>query len=192
MFTSVNGVAAFWDRLQIAGLDSRCLAPLRIAAIGPATAAALQQRSITPDLTPEIYTAEGVLEAFDQTEPVVGRRFLLPRADIARKTLAEGLLQRGAQVDEIVAYRTVPLQNGPPPPQADIVTFTSSSTVQGYVNCLGGRSPADVLQNSQVVCIGPITAATAEKLGAPVSAVAKKHTIEGILETLKEISVPDI
>lgn len=189
VLTSVNGVTAFWDRLERAGLDSRCLASLRIAAIGPATAAALKQRSITPDLVPEEYTAEGVLAAFDRAGPILGQRFLLARADIARKTLAEGLQQRGAQVDEIAAYRTVPVEHGPLPPPADIVTFTSSSTVQGYVNCLAGRSPAEVLQNSQVVCIGPITAATARELGLPVTAVAEEFTIGGVLETLREVQL---
>ena len=197
VLTSVNGVTAFWDRLESAGLDSRCLASLRIAAIGPATAAVLRQRSITPDLVPEEYTAEGILDAFDRagpdtgpiSSPISGQRFLLARADIARKTLAEGLQQRGAQVDEIAAYRTVPVQHGPLPPPTDIVTFTSSSTVQGYVNCLAGRSPAEILQDSQVICIGPITAATARELGLPVTAVAEKFTIEGVLETLREVQL---
>ncbi len=189
VLTSANGVAAFWERLQALGLDSRRLAWVRIAAIGPATAEALVRRSITPDLIPQVYTAEGVLSAFDQLGPVAGRRFLLARADIARKTLAEGLVERGATVDEIPAYQTVPVQNGSLPPAADIVTFTSSSTVQGYVNCLGGRSPAATLGDAQVICIGPITAATAQELGVPVSAVADEYTIEGLLKTLKEVNL---
>jgi uroporphyrinogen III methyltransferase/synthase len=188
VLTSANGVAAFWERLQQLGLDSRCLAPVRIAAIGPATADALNRRSITSDLVPREYTAEGVLVAFYRL-PVEGQRFLLARADIARQTLAEGLAARGALVDEIPAYRTVPLAGGARPPAADIVTFTSSSTVQGYVNCLGGRPPATVLQDSQVVCIGPITAAMAESLGVPVTAVAEMYTIEGMLEKLKEVTL---
>lgn len=191
VLTSVNGVTAFWQHLQCAGLDSRCLASTRIAAIGPATSAALKRRSIVPDLVPHVYTAEGVLEAFDQAGPVAGQRFLLARADIARKTLAEGLVERGALVDEVTAYRTVPLADGPLPPAADIVTFTSSSTVQGYVNCLAGRSPATVLKDSHVVCIGPVTAATAEKLGLPLSAVAEKYTIDGLLDLLRQLFTGD-
>lgn len=186
ILTSANGVAAFWERLERAGLDGRCLASLRIAAIGPATAAALRQRNITPNLVPEVYTAEGVLAAFDALGPITGQRFLLARADIARRALAEGLQERGAQVDEIASYRTVPVSGGALPPLADVVTFTSSSTVQGYINCLGGRSPAEVLQHSRVVCIGPITAATARELGVPVSAVAEEYTIEGLLAVLKK------
>jgi uroporphyrinogen III methyltransferase/synthase len=185
VLTSANGVAAFWDGLARAGLDSRCLAPLKIAAIGPATAESLKRRGITPDLIPGVYTAEGILDAFDRLGPAAGQRFLLARADIARKTLADGLQARGALVEEIATYQTAPIQNGAPPPQADIVTFTSSSTVQGYVNCLQGRPPAEVLRHSRVVCIGPITASTAERLGVPVSAVAEKYTIEGVLEALK-------
>lgn len=188
VLTSANGVKAFWDRLDHLGLDSRCLAALRIAAIGPATATALHRRSIVPDLVPEVYTAEGVLDAFDALGPVTGQRFLLARADIARKTLAEGLVERGAQVDEIAAYRTVPIQNGSTPPAADVVTFTSSSTVRGYVNCLGGRSPAAALKDSQVICIGPITATTAQELQVPVSATAEEYTIKGLLATLTEVN----
>lgn len=185
VLTSANGVTAFWERLTSAGLDSRCLAGVRIAAIGPATAAALRQRSIIPDLVPEVYTAEGVLAAFDQGGSIAGQRFLLARADIARRALAEGLVERGSHVDEIASYHTVPVSGGLPPPAADIVTFTSSSTVQGYVNCLAGQPPAAALRNSQVVCIGPITAATARDLGVPVSAVAEEYTIEGLLAVLK-------
>lgn len=185
--TSANGVAAVWQALDRNGFDSRILAPVKVAAIGPATAAALKQRSIKPDLVPTVYTAEGILEAFDALGAVTGQRFLLARADIARKTLAEGLVARGAQVEEIAAYRTVPVEGGPLPPTAEIVTFTSSSTVQGYVNCLGGRNPLDFLKDSRVVCIGPITAATAKTLGVPVSAVADEYTIEGLLAALKDL-----
>jgi uroporphyrinogen-III synthase len=185
VLTSANGVAAFWERLESAGLDSRCLAVVRIAAIGPATAAALHRRSIIPDLVPEVYTAEGILAAFDELGSIAGQRFLLARADIARRALAKGLVERGAQVDEIAAYHTVPVPGGPYPPAADIVTFTSSSTVRGYVNCLAGRPPAEALQNSRVVCIGPITAATARELAVPVTAVAEEYTIKGLLAALK-------
>ncbi|MBE7474942.1 MAG: hypothetical protein DPW09_24550 [Anaerolineae bacterium] len=187
VLTSTNGVAAFWDRLAVAGRDARALAGVKIAAIGPATTAALRERSIIPDLVPEIYTAEGILAAFDEWGSVAGQRFLLARADIARRALTKGLVDRGAQVDEIASYRTVPVSGGDPPPAADIVTFTSSSTVQGYVNCLGGLPPAEVLSHSRVVCIGPITAATAQELGVPVSAVAEEYTIPGLLAALKKM-----
>lgn len=186
VLTSANGVTAFWERLQAAGLDARCLAGVKLAAIGPATAEALRQRSIRPDLVPKIYTAEGILEAFDRLGPVSGQRFLLARADIARKALTEGLRERGALVEELASYHTVPLTGGSLPPAADIITFTSPSTVQGYINCLGGRPPAEFLQRSRVVCIGPITAAMAQELGVPVSAVAEEYTIPGLLQALRQ------
>jgi uroporphyrinogen III methyltransferase/synthase len=185
--TSVNGVTAFWERLEAAGLDETSLAAVKVAAIGPATAEALRERQVEPALTPEVYTAEGILEAFDRLGSIAGQWFLLARADIARKALAEGLARRGAIVEEIAAYRTAPVAGGSLPPAADIVTFTSSSTVQGYVNCLAGQAPAATLKDSLVVCIGPITAATAEALGVPVHAVAEIYTIEGILQTLKAL-----
>lgn len=185
VLTSANGVTAFWERLQAVGLDARVLAGVKLAAIGPATAEALRQRSIVPDLVPKVYTAEGILEAFNRLGSVSGQRFLLARADIARKALTEGLRERGALVEEIASYHTVPLPGGSLPPAADIVTFTSSSTVQGYVNCLGGRPPAEFLQHSRVVCIGPITAATAQELGVPVSAIAEEYTIPGLLQALR-------
>lgn len=185
VLTSANGVSAFWDRLVSLGLDSRCLASVNIAAIGSATAAALNDRRIKADLVPEVYTAEGVLAAFDELGSVSGQRFLLARADIARKTLTEGLIERGALVDEFAAYRTVPVEGETSPPPVDIVTFTSSSTVQGYVNCLRGQRPVEALKHSQVVCIGPITAATANKLAVPVHAVAETYTIEGLLAALQ-------
>lgn len=189
ILTSANGVTALWERLDSLGFNNHYLASVKIAAIGPATATALNQRGVEPDLTPEVYTAEGILAAFDQLGSIAGQRFLLTRADIARKALAEGLMARGAQVEEIAAYRTIPVAGGSPPPPADIVTFTSSSTVQGYVNCLGPRSPAEALNDSQVVCIGPITAATAQALGLPVHAVAEVYTVEGLLEALKSLGV---
>jgi uroporphyrinogen III methyltransferase/synthase len=187
VFTSANGVWAFWERMRNLGLDGRCLASVDIAAIGPATSAALQEYSISPNLMPDVYTAEGVLAAFDKLGSVAGQRFLLARADIARKALANGLRERGAVVDEIPAYQTVPVKEGMPPADIDIVTFTSSSTVEGYVNCLGTRQPAEALAGSRVVCIGPITAATARELGVPVDGVAQKYTIEGMLELLVEL-----
>ena len=185
VLTSANGVEAVWNRMKALSIDSRCLASVCIAAIGPATAAVLQRYSITPDLMPDEYTAEGVLAAFDHHGEIAGQRFLLARADIARKTLAEGLAARGAHITEIPAYRTVPVANGKMPPPADIVTFTSSSTVQGYINCLGDIDPAQALAGNQVICIGPVTAKTAQQLGVPVSAVAKAYTIDGILNLLK-------
>ncbi len=143
MFTSVNGVAAFFDRgLAPAGLDARALGGVRVAAIGPGTAAALAARGIRVDLLPERFVAESLLEAFpDPTAP--GERVLLARAAQARDVLPEGLGARGYAVEVLPVYRTV---TAAPDPAAlalvrdggiDAVTFTSSSTVRNFVDLVG-------------------------------------------------------
>lgn len=177
VFTSANGVEAFCARLAAAGKDARDLARRKVAAIGPVTAQALRQRGIEPALVPGEYVAEAILGALGE---VRGLRFLLPRADIARAALATGLRERGAEVTELAAYRTVGA--GAPPPdltRADAVTFTSSSTVRHFVasGAQAGRA--------KVVCIGPVTAATARELGLVVHAVATTYTEDGLIEALE-------
>lgn len=180
IFTSVNGVAAFWDRWERAGGGSLPTA-LRVAAIGPATAAALEQRGARPALIPHEYVAEAIL---DQIGPVEGKWILLPRADLAREVLADELGRRGAIVHEIAVYRTLPAA---PDPHGlaelrrgvDALTFTSSSTVRNFV-ALVGREISAVC----VACIGPITAQTARQLGLPVHVVARTYTSAGLVAAL--------
>ncbi len=114
---------------------------------------------------------------------------LLPRADKARPALAHDLRQKGALVDEVVAYRTTAapsgnlqaiLGNG----KIDILTFTSSSTVRNLAAALSGRPPAEALAGMLVACIGPVTARTAQELGIRVDVVAGEHTIEGLVEAV--------
>jgi uroporphyrinogen-III synthase len=155
---------------------------LKIAAIGPATAEALHQRGALVHLMPAEYRAEAIL---DEIGDVAGQRILLPRADIARPTLADGLRALGAQVDEVAAYRTVA---GVPPPPAfdalragvDVITFTSSSTARNFVALTAGLDYGDPL----IACIGPVTATTARELGLHVDVVAKEYTIDGLLNAL--------
>jgi uroporphyrinogen III methyltransferase / synthase len=177
IFTSASGVEAFFARLADAGKDARDVSRRKIAAIGPVTAAALRERGVEPALVPPEYVAEAILAALGE---VRGSRFLLPRADIAREALADGLRERGAEVTEVAAYRTVGA-DGPPPDlgDADAVTFTSSSTVRHFV-ASGARLP-----RAKVVCIGPVTAATARELGLAVSAVATAYTEDGLIEALE-------
>jgi uroporphyrinogen-III synthase len=182
IFTSVNGVEHFWARLET--LAAR-FPSVKVAAIGPATAMALRQRGVEIRLMPAEYRAEAIL---DEIGDVAGQRILLPRADIARPALAEGLRSKGAQVDEVPAYRTVPAV---PPPSAfdalragvDVITFTSSSTVRNFSALTAGLEYGDPL----IACIGPVTAATARELGLRVDVVAKVYTIEGLLEALKDL-----
>ncbi len=169
IFTSRNGVEAVFRR-------TRSIAGPKVAAIGPATAQSLREHGVEPDLMPAEYVAEAVLDALGA---VTGRRCLLPRADIAREALATGLTARGAVVDEIAAYRTHPLTErradlGP----VDAVTFTSSSTVHGFL--AGGPVP----DGARIVCIGPITAHTAQECGLTVSAVAQEYTEDGLIAAL--------
>jgi uroporphyrinogen III methyltransferase/synthase len=186
VLTSVNGVHAFFDRgLAPAGLDSRALGPVRVAAIGPGTAAALADREIRVDLLPERFVAESLLEAFpDPTAP--GERVLLARAAHARDVLPDGLGARGYAVDVLPVYRTV---TAAPDPDAlarvraghvDALTFTSSSTVRNFVDVVGPLpDPAP-----PVVSIGPVTSDTARELGLTVSAEAAVHTIDGVVATV--------
>jgi uroporphyrinogen III methyltransferase/synthase len=170
IFTSRNGVEAVFRR-------ARSIAGPRVAAIGPATAHALREHGVEPDLMPAEYVAEAVLDALGD---VAGRRCLLPRADIAREALAVGLTARGALVDEIAAYRTRPLAERHTDLGAvDAVTFTSSSTVRGFL--AGGPVP----DGARIVCIGPITADTARACGLTVSAVAQEYTEDGLIAALQ-------
>ena len=177
VLTSAHGVEAFFTALGAAGKNARDLGGRKVAAIGPVTARALRERGVEPALVPAEYVAEAVLEAMGE---VRGLRCLLPQADLARETLAAGLRERGAVVTEVTAYRTVGA-DGPPPDLtgADAVTFTSSSTVRHFV--ASGAAPA----GAKVVCIGPVTAATARELGLAVAAVAAEHTEDGLIEALE-------
>lgn len=169
VFTSRNGVEAVFRRTD-------ALAGPRIAAIGPATAQALRARAVEPDLMPAEFVAEAVVEAMGHVRDM---RVLLPRADIARDALPEGLRAKGADVHVVAAYRTV---HRPPERaalgDADAVTFTSSSTVRGFL--AGASVPAA----AKVVCIGPITAQTARELGLTVHQVADEYTEDGLIAAL--------
>lgn len=187
IFTSVNGVRFFWQRLERAGKDARSFANARLGAIGPATAGALQEHGLKADLVPPKYVAEAILERIG---PVDGERVLLPRADIARPALAEGLKSAGAQVDEITTYRTGlggadkadELRRKLAESEIDVVTFTSSSTARNFVAAL--EPLPDLPPSLTVACIGPITAGTARDLGLPVTIVAEEYTIDGLVDSL--------
>lgn len=192
VFTSANGVRIFLRRLAALGLDVRALGRARLAAIGPATADELERCCLRVDLVPEEYVAEAVAAAL-VASGVDGLRVLLPRAEMARETLAEELEKAGATVDKVVCYRTVPalrrlaglreeLREG----EIDVVTFASSSTVRFLVEGLGDDA-AVLLSNAKVACIGPITADTARDLGIRVDIVASDHTIPGLVEALVSV-----
>jgi uroporphyrinogen III methyltransferase/synthase len=190
ILTSVNGVKYFMGRLLNQNLDARALAGIRLASIGPATAAELEKYTLRVDYVPDNYVAEAVAAGLDVSE---GDRVLLPRADLARPTLVEELRARGCAVDEVVAYRTVPHEHSSEAIDAlfqkrfDIVTFTSSSTVRNLVTMLQDRSGGnwrDLFDGTTVACIGPITAETAQQMGLEPDIVADEYTIQGLVQAV--------
>lgn len=189
--TSANSVRALFERMRVLGVNPN-LANVTIGAVGPATAAALREHGLAPQLVPDDTVAEGLLAALGDMH---GKRVLLPTADIARETLASGLRERGAHVDAVIAYRTVPgagavslaplLAAG----TVDAITFTSSSTVRYLLEGLvqTGMNQPDLvrrLNDLRIVCIGPITAQTARESGLHVAAEAASATNEGIIAAL--------
>ena len=190
VFTSVNGVEAFWRALENQGLDTRAFGGVHVAAIGPATAESLACRGILADLVPSEYVAETLLEELGG-HIHSGDRVLLPRATGAREVLAEGFRALGASVDEVGAYRTVVPQEAAKrarrllrDDRMDVVTFTSSSTVRNLVEMIGKRD-AQLLARPAIACIGPVTSATAKELELRVDIEAKEYTMPGLVEAIK-------
>jgi uroporphyrinogen-III synthase len=192
VLTSVNGVEAVWNRMEALGLGS-LPAELRVAAIGPKTAGAVRQRGTEPQYVPGEYVAEAILPGLGDLR---GRWVLLPRADLARPDLARLIEQSGGVAHEIAAYRTLPASPTPEGLEAlrqgvDIVAFTSSSTVRNFAALAraAGMDPLDLPGRPRILCIGPITAATANQEGFAVDAVAEEYTAEGLLKIIldKEI-----
>ncbi len=190
IFTSTNGVAAFYKRLQLQNKDFRELKGIRICAIGPKTKQELEQYGLLVDYMPGEYRAEAIIEKMSK-EDLHGKKILLPRADIARKTLPEVLTGLGAIVDDVVAYRTVKaqekendlrqmLKDG----KINFITFTSSSTVTNFVSMFDKQELEDFLKGVKLASIGPITSKTAENLGLSIDVEAKEYTINGLLEAI--------
>jgi uroporphyrinogen-III synthase len=174
VFTSANGVDAFMQRL-LAMSDVRELKGVRICTTGSATAAHVQRYGIRVDLVPSEFRAEAVAAALAETGDLAGKRFLLPRANLARDLLADELRLAGAEVADVTAYRTMPAsteREGDPDVyrmlldrQIDAITFTSASTVRNFVEIIGREQAADLLRTTVVASIGPVTAEAAQQLG---------------------------
>jgi len=186
VFTSVNGVEHFFRELAGMGRDARALGAARVCAIGPATAAEAAKHGIRADLVPDEFVAEAAVEAL-AAAGVDGKRILLPRAEIARAVLPDGLRARGAEVVEVVAYRTV--QDGAGADEVrrrldagevDLVTFTASSTVRNFASLVG----ADV-GRAKVASIGPVTSQTVREMGMAVEVEAAEYTIPGLVEAIR-------
>lgn len=191
IFTSVNGVRYFIQRLQATGKDIRELKGLRIYAIGPKTEQAVTDLGIRVDVVPEEYVAESLLASMGR-ENIKGQRFLLPRAMLARETLPDALRNLGAEIDVVPAYRTQRPTGGAEElikrlraGTVDAVTFTASSTVNNFLERIGPEAKG-LLAKTVIACIGPITAKTAEKEGLKVAVVAREYTVAGLVNALEE------
>lgn len=186
VFTSPNGVDAFFTAFFELYKDARSLGGVRIAAIGPATAARVHHYRFAVDLMPEKYIAEEIIAAFEKETTLENQMFLLPRAEKARDILPKELTRLGAIVDEAVAYRTVP-ETGDPAggiqrlreEGADIITFTSSSTAENF-HALGLPWP----EGCRAASIGPVTSGTLMQLGYTVDIEASRHDIPGLVAAI--------
>lgn len=188
IFTSQNGVAIFWEQLLGSGLDARALAGVRIAAVGPATAGALLEHGIVVDVVPERFVAESLLEKLAERDDVAGARVLYVTAEGAREVLPEGLEELGAIVQRIDAYRSIvdgtgakrlrrALEEG----NVDLVTFTSASSVRGYVETVG----EELSRRAPAASIGPATSEAIRAAGIDLKVEAKESTIDGLVEAIE-------
>lgn len=190
IFTSVNSVGPFVERLAITGKTLAGVKTAKIAAIGSETAKRLESVGACVSLVPARYQAEGILDELN-AGTMIGKRVLIPRAAKARDVLPETLRQWGARVDVVEAYRTVPtkidiaaiqekLQRG----KIHVITFTSSSTVLHFAELFGGAPLATILGDVAIASIGPITAKTVEQSGGRVAIMAHQFTIDGLVTAI--------
>jgi len=191
IFTSVNGVKFFFERLFEKGMDSRALGGIRTASIGPATEATLLGFGITSDIVPDSYRAESVIEAFSK-ENIHGAGILLPRAGGARPVLPVELEKMGAQVHEIISYHAKPVSDDADnliamleQKAVDLVTFTSSSTATNFRDLLPNDRFKELMAGVGIASIGPITTETAEKIGFNVTLTADDYTIPGLTHAIR-------
>ena len=189
LFVSTNAVDAVFDRMAKLSQDTRAFSPVKVAAIGDATAEALRQRGIFPDYVPKESMSESIVEGLG-TVGLEGSTVLLPRTDIGSDSLSKRLTAYGATVQEVTAYRTVIPKDAHMrvseilDQDIDIATFTSSSTVGNLAKVLNGNM--EQLSKVKIACIGPITAAAANKVGLKVNIVAENSTIQGLVAAIKE------
>lgn len=191
VFTSTNAVRAVWEKFGEFGLDARAFSGVKIACVGEATAERVRAFGISPELVPSgEQSSLGLLDDFPEYDSIFDpvNRVLLPRADIATETLAEGLRDRGWEIEDVTAYRTV--RAAPPPAETremiktggfDAVCFTSSSTVRNLVG-IAGKPHARTI----VACIGPKTAETAAEFGLRVDVQPETAAVGPLVDALAE------
>jgi uroporphyrinogen-III synthase len=215
ILTSVNGVEAMWQRIEklrlanaVTGREGHDLRrairqlqvkkalaagvrPLRIAAIGPATKKAIEERGLRVDVVPKEYVAESVVRSLKNR--VKDKRVLLVRAKVARDVIPRELRRAGADVDVAEAYQTIVPKSSrkqlqaalnAPSKRPQVVTFTSSSTVRNFVELLGTKQPRQTLDGIWMASIGPVTSSTLRELGLGVDIQAREFTIPGLVEAI--------
>jgi uroporphyrinogen III methyltransferase/synthase len=194
IFTSVNGVEAFLDRLLAVGRDARALHGIRLCAIGPVTAERLKKYYLKVDCQPEEYTSKEIIFALEKSGGVRAKCFLLPRADIATPELPDALRALGGCVSDVAVYRTVKgiddsmavlmyeelLKTG----KAAYITFTSSSTARNFASYFTAEQLRDIAAKSRIASIGPATSAMLREIALPPHLEAKEHTVSGLIDAI--------
>lgn len=192
VFTSVNAVERFMQRLVALHLDARAFSGVQVAAVGPTTALTLEEHGLIADLVPHEHVAEAAAEALVDAGVSEGSRVLLPRAQVAREVLPEALRARGAVVDVAPVYKNVLGEGDPATLRAmqegdvDVITFTSSSTVKNFVRLVEGTGVLEKLDGVIVASIGPVTTKTARRLGIRVDVEPARYTVAALVEAIEE------
>jgi uroporphyrinogen III methyltransferase/synthase len=194
IFSSANAVDAFVERLLATPQDVRALAGVKLGVVGPAAAERLTRLGLKVELTPSEYRAEAVLHAIAERGGVRGLKVLLPRADIGREVLADELRKQGAEVTDVIAYRTVvaePERDGEPDiyrmlleRRIEVVTFTSASAVRNFVRLLGAEPAADLLRTTIVASIGPVTAEAAAQCDIHTTVMPAIYTVPALVDAI--------
>jgi uroporphyrinogen III methyltransferase/synthase len=192
VFTSINGAGAFMDRLLQGPRDVRALAGARLCAVGPGTASRLTRFGLKVDLIPDDHSADGVVTALKAAGSIKGKRVLFPKADIARDVLPEELRSAGAEVTEVIAYRTVTAESDAHlgiyrqllDRRIDAVTFSSASAVRSFVSIYGADQAVDLLNHTIVATIGPVTAEAAVRYGITPQVTPATSTIPALVDAL--------
>jgi len=187
IFTSVNSVSIFFNKLMEAGKDTRALRDIKIIPIGRATATLLTMRGITPDFIPQTYTSEGIVEILKKLK-IKGNRFLLPRAEAGRDVLIEFIKKQGGICDVIPIYKTtLPKKGVALTEKPDVITFTSSSTVDNFVAIYGKQ----ILEKALIASIGPITSETLQGHNIPIHIEAAQYDIPGLIRAMETYFVKE-
>lgn len=195
IFTSANGVHFFWQRLKEKG-KHRLPSSLKVCAIGPATSRQLKEKKVSVAYMPKEFIAEAILKGFKKM-PIKGKRILLARARKARDVLPKGLKKWGAEVEVVEVYRTLRpkgrwkrLRQLLTKEKIDVITFTSSSTVDHFAELLNKKDLKKLLRGIVIACIGPVTAKTAKKWGMKVQIQPPKYTIPALAQAISQYFAP--